>query len=341
MLKNSLSSGVFYVVCLMYLIFSSIVYADTNKIEPHQHYNENQMDQFFEEYSVYIIVSFIIFLIVNIVSVYIFTINRRLVNAKKEQNKILAELETRVAERTQDFLISKEQAEKANKAKTEFLSNMSHELRTPMNAILGFAQILEMDTGQWQKKNARENVNEILHAGNHLLELINDVLDLAQIEEGKYQIDMIPVPVNDIIQKVIRLLEALAKEKNVTLTFKSEVDKQFKILADKRSIKQVLINIISNAIKYNHPDGHVDITLEEQNSDCKIKVTDSGEGIAKESLNIIFDPFQRVTNRTDVEGTGVGLAVTQKLIEVMNGKIEVESTQGKGSTFSIYIKKVS
>ena len=248
------------------------------------------------------------------------------------------ELEKRVTERTQDLLVSKEQAEKANKAKTEFLSSMSHEFRTPMNAILGFAQIIELDTAESQQKEVHENIMEILHAGQHLLELINDILDLARIEEGKYQLDMKPVVINKSVADVLRLLESLAREKKVTISYDSKVDDQFEIFADSRSVKQILINIISNAIKYNHPGGTVDINVEKLDGFCKIKVTDTGDGIAKEFLDKIFDPFQQVTSRTDVEGTGIGLAITKNLIDVLDGKIQVESTEGKGSTFTIYLK---
>ena len=308
------------------------------KVGPYKHFNENPLEHFFESYLIHSIIAFSIFIILNVLAVYIFNINRKLVRAKKEQDKILNELEKRVTERTQDLLISKEQAEKANKAKTEFLSSMSHEFRTPMNAILGFAQIIELDTAEWQQKEVHENIMEILHAGQHLLELINDILDLAKIEEGKYQLDMKPVVINKSVADVLRLLESLAREKKVTVSYDSKVDDQFEIFADSRSVKQILINVVSNAIKYNHPGGTVDVNVEKLDGFCKIKVTDTGDGIAKEFLDKIFDPFQQVTSRTDVEGTGVGLAITKNLIDVLDGKIQVESTEGKGSTFTIYLK---
>lgn len=312
------------------------------KVEPYQDFNKNPMDHFFEEYSVQLIISFVIFLMLNILAVYIFTINRQLVKVKKEQDKTLDELEKRVADRTQDLLASKEQAESANKAKTEFLTHMSHELRTPMNAVLGFAQLLELEAEKRQLTQMSQNIGEILFAGGHLLELINDVLDLSNIESGKYQLEIKPVLVNKIMGEVLRLLETQAKEKEITISYKTEVDDQLEIFVDQRSLKQILINIISNAIKYNHPDGCIDIAIHKQdNGYCKFSVTDNGDGIAKELLNTIFDPFQRVTSRTDVSGSGVGLAITKNLVEAMDGEIQVESTLGEGSTFTVLFKLVS
>lgn len=309
------------------------------KIGPYQHYYENPFEHFIDEYLVQLVVSIFILIGLVFMTLYILATNRKLLAAKNEQDKLMDELEMRVAERTQDLQIAKENAEHANNAKTEFLSSISHELRTPMNAVLGFAQLLEHDTEKQQLTEMHDSVGEILFAGRHLLELINDILDLAKIEEGKYDVELKPIRVNNIIHEVLRLLEMLAKEKKITVTYKSEVDDQFEILANYRSVKQVLINLITNAIKYNHPDGYVDINLAQQdNGFCKISVTDNGDGIAEEVINVIFDPFQRVTKRTDIEGSGVGLAITKNLVEVMDGKIQVESTLGEGSTFTLLFK---
>ena len=208
--------------------------------------------------------------------------------------------------------------------------------------MLGFAQLLEMDAELNTLPDTEENIKEILHAGAYLLELINDVLDLAKIETGKYDLDIQPVSMTKVTNDVLRLMQTQAEEKKITITEKVDIEEALNVHADPRSLKQVLINIISNAIKYNHSDGRVDIAIEKQSSGyCKVSVTDTGDGIAEESLKIIFDPFQRVTNRTYIEGSGVGLAITKSLVEMMDGNIMVESTPGEGATFSVSLKLVS
>ena len=312
------------------------------KVGPYLHYHENPLEHFFETYLIPFVISILIVGALIFIAVYILTINRKLVRAKEAQDKTLDELEERVAVRTKDLLIAKEEAEKASDAKSEFLSSMSHELRTPLNAVLGFAQLLEMDAELNTLPDTEENIKEILHAGAYLLELINDVLDLAKIETGKYDLDIKPVSMTKVTNDVLRLMQTQAKEKGITITEKVDTKEALNVHADPRSLKQVLINIISNGIKYNHSDGRVDIAIEKQSSGyCKVSVTDTGDGIAEESLKIIFDPFQRVTNRTYIEGSGVGLAITKSLVEMMDGNIMVESTPGEGATFSVSLKLVS
>ena len=216
---------------------------------------------------------------------------------------------------------------------------MSHELRTPMNAILGFAQIMEYDIEHKDMELAGDNIGEILHAGRHLLELVNDVLDLAKIETGKYELGIEPISVTSALNDVLQLLIVLANEKRITVIRDFEKHDDIKVMADLRSLRQTLINIISNAIKYNHDDGEIFIAVEEQdNGYCKISITDTGEGIAEDALERVFDPFERVTNRTNIQGSGVGLAITKSLVEIMDGKIVVESVLGEGSTFSLFFK---
>ncbi len=309
------------------------------RVGPYQNYYESSLEHFFDEYFIQFIISLIVIISLLFLALYILAINRQLVKARAEQDKLLGELEERVALRTTDLLFSKEQAEKASSAKSEFLSTMSHELRTPLNAVLGFAQLLEHELEQMQFPEMSDNVGEILYAGRHLTELINDILDLAKIEGGKYYFDMKPVRIKKIVSEVIRLLEILAKENNIIISCEYEISEQFEILADQRSVKQILINIISNAIKYNHPHGRVDIHVKKLNDDfCELSVKDSGDGIKQELLDVIFDPFHRVSSRTDVKGSGVGLAITKSLVEVMDGEIHVESKPGEGSTFTVLFK---
>lgn len=308
------------------------------KIGSYKHYHESEVEHFFEEYFVHFIFSMITVFIFIFLTLYVIAINRKLITAKIQQNKLMDELEMRVAKRTKDYLIAKEVAEKANKAKTEFLSSMSHELRTPMNAVLGFAQLIGYDADEKQLTEIKENSKEILLAGRLLLELINDVLDLSKIEGGKLQLDIKPVNVNSLIDDVVRLLKSQAKEKLITITYGASSE-EFEILVDYRSIKQIMINLITNAIKYNSENGSIDISVsKEKNAFCKITVADSGDGIAEDKLNIIYEPFQRVTHRTNTEGSGVGLAITKNLVEIMKGEIKVESKLGEGSTFSVSFK---
>ena len=266
---------------------------------------------------------------------HVFIMNGKLLIAKQQQNKIMNELEERVNERTQDLLLAKENAEQASRAKTEFLSSMSHELRTPLNAILGFAQILEYDAARQEMGLIEENVGEVLLAGRHLLNLINDVLDLEKIETGKYELALTEVIVSRAITDVVNMLNVLASKSNIKISCEFEGNDDRTIMVDLRSFRQALINIITNAIKYNKENGEVKVSIRKKDNVCQISITDEGEGIAKENFEKIFEPFERVSNRTNIEGSGVGLSITKNLIEIMDGKLTVESELGVGSTFII------
>ncbi|MCL2893285.1 PAS domain-containing hybrid sensor histidine kinase/response regulator [Brenneria tiliae] len=237
---------------------------------------------------------------------------------------------TRQKESEQALKLAKIEAERANQAKSEFLSSMSHELRTPMNAILGFSQILEFD--EQLNADQRDNVTEILKAGRHLLGLINEVLDLAKIESGVVPLAIEAVTLSALMRECRQLVQPLAAERQISLRL--DVPETLAVAADRQRVKQVLLNLLSNAIKYNRTGGEVRIALETRGKWLRIAVVDTGDGIAGERLGELFQPFNRLeAERSGVEGTGIGLVITRKLIEAMGGRIGVESEPGKGSRF--------
>jgi PAS domain S-box-containing protein len=231
---------------------------------------------------------------------------------------------------------AREDADRANMAKSEFLSRMSHELRTPMNSILGFAQLMEMGVLNDRQKSG---VNHILRSGKYLLNMINEVLELSRIESGRLSLSIEPVDINAAINEILDFIKPQSEQKNISIHNYAMSDELF-INADKQKVKQVLLNILGNAIKYNHKGGMVEIDVSAVKSDnnnekyIRITVTDSGPGIAEENIGKIFNPFERIgAEKTVTEGTGLGLSVSKKLTEAMNGFIGVESTVGKGSRF--------
>ena len=231
--------------------------------------------------------------------------------------------------------LARQQAEAANRAKSDFLSSMSHELRTPLNAVLGFGQLLEIDSQPPLSLRQREFVTRILDAGQHLLTLINEVLDLAHIESGKFTLSPEPVPLAPLIDECIALVRPLANRQGVVLAAPNKTCLEY-VLADRVRLKQVLLNLLSNAIKYNREGGSASVECGRSGGSVQLRVSDTGQGLSAEQLARLFVPFERLgAERGAIEGTGIGLVLARRLVEMMEGEIGVESTAGVGTTFWI------
>jgi PAS domain S-box-containing protein len=262
-----------------------------------------------------------------------------------------AELEQRVRERTIELTATNDhlqeemaerkrmeaEADRANRAKSEFLSRMSHELRTPLNGIIGFAQLLELDA---LSDEQRESVDHILKGGRHLLSLINEVLDIARIESEKLSISLEPVLTAEVVQSAVDLVRPQAAARRVSLLMAgAEMDSRY-VLADRQRLQQVLLNILSNAVKYNRDGGTITVSCDERADRVRLTVRDSGYGIAPAMLERLFTPFDRLgAEQTGIEGTGLGLALSKRLVDAMGGALLVESQVGEGTTFGVELPR--
>jgi len=226
-------------------------------------------------------------------------------------------------------------AEQANLAKSEFLSSMSHELRTPLSAILGFAQLIESGLPA-PTSSQKRSVDQILKAGWYLLDLINEILDLALIESGKLSLSLEPISLTEVMRESQAMIEPQAQKRGISVTF-PQFDAPYFVKADRTRVKQVLINLLSNAIKYNREGGTVLVDcIASEAGRVRIRVKDTGEGLTADQLAQLFQPFNRLGQESNAEkGTGIGLVVCKRLVELMGGTIDVCSTVGKGSVFSI------
>jgi signal transduction histidine kinase len=230
------------------------------------------------------------------------------------------------------------QSESANQAKSRFLSNMSHELRTPLNSIIGFAQILASETLPTTPKQKMEFARHVLQSGKHLLTLINEILDLSKVEAGTIALDVEPVVMAEVFDECRTMIEPLANQRGIEMRFPDHANAAgAQVLADRIRLKQVLINVLSNAIKYNRKDGTVTASCAQAGPGrVRISVQDTGDGLDAGQLQAIFEPFNRLgRDGGGEEGTGIGLTLTRHLLRLMGGEISVTSQVGTGSTFHI------
>ncbi|MAG37727.1 MAG: ammonium transporter [Dehalococcoidia bacterium] len=234
------------------------------------------------------------------------------------------------------LLHAKEGAEQASLAKSQFLSSMSHELRTPLNAILGFSQLLDADPIEPLTPSQQENVEQISRAGEHLLELINEVLDLARIEAGRLTLSIEPVELGLLLTETLAITAPMAEQQQIRIRDETEPFHEYMLMADRNRLRQILLNLLSNAIKYNRERGMVTVAADAAEGRLYLSVTDTGPGIPEHQMTALFEPFNRLgAEATEVEGTGVGLTITKQLAELMHGSVSVMSRPGQGSCFTI------
>jgi signal transduction histidine kinase/ActR/RegA family two-component response regulator len=260
-----------------------------------------------------------------------------IMRTNRELQEAVAEAKSReaaLAESEARYRAARDEAERANRAKDGFLSRMSHELRTPLNAILGFSQLLEMTN---LPQDHLESVRHITKAGIHLLDLINEILDISRIASGRLSLATEPVDVRVAVDEAAELVGSLAAKRRIEIRVDDEGSPHdTNVLADRQRLKQVLLNLFSNAIKYNREGGRVTVSWHCSGDMVHVGVADTGAGIPKDRMDRLFSEFDRLgAEQTNVEGTGLGLSLTRSLVQAMGGTITVESEVGTGSVFTV------
>lgn len=292
----------------------------------------------------------LLFIIINSVTIafgfiIFFIIFKKEAQAGQKSEQILIEskekLELRVRERTLDLQkinkklrLAKSAAEKSNQAKSVFLASMSHELRTPLNSILGYTQLMETKIDKDEHPH-KEYLSRVLKSGEHLLRLIDEILDLAKIESDSIELSIEPIDVRSLVLEAIEFVRPMAVSHGIEI-LPEEAKEPIVINADRIRFNQMLLNLLTNAIKYNRPSGKVRIFCEPSGSRLRLNIADTGIGIEKNKIGLLFDPFNRLGAETSsIEGTGIGLTITKRLVEMMEGRIGVESEPGTGTTFFV------
>ena len=225
------------------------------------------------------------------------------------------------------------EVETASQHKSDFLANMSHELRTPLNAIIGFSQVLREGMAGDVNEKQREYLDDILSSGNHLLSLINDVLDLSKVEAGQVELELAPFSLQDALERGVAMVRERATRDGVQVTLAANPELDV-VTGDERRIRQVIFNLLSNAVKFTPAGGSVDVSATQVNGEVSVTVADTGPGVGVEDLRRIFEEFQQTEAGIEQgEGTGLGLALSKRLVELHGGRIWVDSELGRGSTF--------
>jgi signal transduction histidine kinase/ActR/RegA family two-component response regulator len=260
------------------------------------------------------------------------TEQRQLTDDLRQDNE---RMQAEILRRSHELQETNRRLREADTAKSEFLSRMSHELRTPLNSVLGFGQLLEMDV---LTDEQRDGVGQILKGGRHLLELINEILDLASIESGRLPLSIEPTELREVLDDAVALIRQLAETADVEVNIDAQ---DAVVLADRQRLKQIVLNLLSNAVKYNHAGGSVRVSTDPASGDrVGFTVVDTGQGIPAEGLARLFEPFERLgAQETAVEGSGLGLSITKRLVEAMGGTISVRTAAGHGSAFRVELPR--